>query len=252
VWQRTVRTPDGAIESQSTYQFDTAGAVGAPVSETITGTYAAWQGQSNTVLAFERRYRYDSLGRPLGSTTSIDGDDYTTAVQYDALGRATNVQDASNRWSRTEFNARGMAVAICESSAGDSTATCPNSGDTYLRTLATDVWGKPIREVRGNNAETMAVVREHRVDNGRLALLCVGDAACNLLREEYAWDANGNLHTQLKDGRYLETFEYDHLNRLLQGTATQGGNSVTTYAAAYDPLGNPCRKYIDGQMQPLV
>lgn len=252
-WRRTVRQPDGTIESRSTFAFDTAGAVGAPADEMIGGNYThtPGSGQGELAVSFERRYRYDGLGRPSGSTTTIDGTDYVTAVQYDALGRAAKVQDASGRWARTEFNARGMAAAVCESSASDAATLCPASAQTYQRTLSTDVWGKPVRERRGNSA-AMDIVRTHRSDNGRLATLCAGNTACHLVGEEYAWDANGNLLSQLKEGRYLEAFEYDRLNRLTRSTASVGGGSVLTYAADYDALGNACNKAVEGAVRTLV
>ena len=127
---------DGTIESRSTFAFDTAGALGAPADEMIGGNYTLVAGTppGELAVAFARRYRYDELGRPSGSTTTIDSVDYATAVQYDALGRAWKLQDATGRWTRTQFNARGMAVALCESSAAD---TAPGSGSCSGRSAST-------------------------------------------------------------------------------------------------------------------
>lgn len=55
----------------------------------------------------------------------------------------------------------------------------------------------------------------------------ISQTDCSLVNEMYAWDANGNLAAQSKEGRYAESFQYDALNRLTQGALTQV-NGVTT------------------------
>lgn len=250
VWRKTVKKPGGSIESQSTYVYDTL-KPGQPTSETITGSYVIGA-PSGDELSFQRSYSYDSLGRSLGSTTTIDSVSYTTAVQYDVLGRPWKGQDASGRWAKTEFNARGMAKAVCNSSAADAVATCPSSTDTYLATLETDAWGHVVKERRGNSA-AMDVVRDYNATTGRIANICAGNAvSCNLVDEGYGWDAAGNLSTQLKEDRYLETFTYDNLNRLREAKLSmEDGINVNkvTQSFVYDKLGNICSKTVATQTQ---
>lgn len=251
VWRSTAKkyngptAPQYTTESQSLFDFDTAPyGLGQLAAESITGTYTGWAGQAGTALGFTRSNSYDALGRPASSTTSIDGVSYPAAVQYDALGRPWKSQDASGRWAKTEFGSRGHAMAVCNSSATDVVTLCPNSIDTYLRTLGTDPWGHTLRERRGNSA-AMDVTRSYNAASGRIATLCGGNTACNLVNEAYAWDEAGNLSTHQKDIRYLEVFTYDSLNRLtLAKLAVQNGVTVNTVTQAfhYDALGNICRK----------
>jgi len=251
IWRKTVKRPGGAIESQSTFVYDiaTAGA-GQLYSETISGTYAGWA--PGDALSFERTYMYDPFQRPAGSFTIIDGVQYSTQNYYDAQGRLWKAKDASGRYSKTEFTARGFARATCSSTAADTSAICPNTADTYVATLEADAWGNAIKERRGNLA-AMDVTRAFNATTGRLERICAGDAAnCSLMEEEYGWDAAGNLSTQLKENRYLESFMYDGLNRLGEAKLLmEDGITVNkiTQAFEYDKLGNICRKTVGTQTQ---
>lgn len=250
VWRKTVKRADGAIESQSTTTFDTAPmGTGQVAYETISGAYTGWSGEGGTALNYGRSYSYDGLGRPLGSVTNIDGVSYPTALVYDELGRPWKAKDVSGRWVRTEYSPRGQAAALCNSAADDYATTCPNSIDTYLRTLQTDEWGHVTRERRGNSA-AMDVVREYWADTGRIAGICAGNqATCNLMDEGYAWDAAGNLSAHQKETRYLEAFTYDNINRLARASVLMFNglpDSTTTQWFEYDMLGNLCRRYEQG------
>jgi RHS repeat-associated protein len=246
IWRRTVKRADGSIESQSTTDFDTAAnGVGQIAAESITGLYTDWANLANMGLGFQRSQSYDTLGRPSGATTVIDGASFAGVVQYDALGRAWKVQDASGRWAKTEFNARGMSVATCNSSAADIVATCPADANTYVRSLEGDAWGHVTKERRGNSA-AMDVSRTYNAQSGRLFTLCAGNASCSLVNEGYAWDAAGNLNSHTKDGRYFEEFAYDSLNRLSSGTLLyEDGIAVNKVVQSfqYDALGNICYAY---------
>ncbi|MEG3791938.1 FG-GAP-like repeat-containing protein, partial [Lysobacter sp. CCNWLW3] len=110
VWRKTVRLADGSIESQSTYHYDTAAnGAGKLASETVTGAYAQWAGGvgGGPQLNFSRSYQYDVMGRVKRVETVIDGATYVAQTEYDELGRPWLSQDASGRWSKVEFNARG-------------------------------------------------------------------------------------------------------------------------------------------------
>ncbi|RNF85293.1 hypothetical protein EER27_05890 [Lysobacter psychrotolerans] len=245
-WRLTVRSAAGSVESTSTFEFDTAAnGVGQLAREEVAGTYTAWAGQAATALEFARSYQYDAFGRGLGTTTSIDGVTYVTAVRYDTYGRPWKGMDASGRWAKTAFNSRGQAVSVCESSATDTDTSCPSDDTTYLSTLETDAWGHVVRERRGNSG-AMEVTRSYRTDNGRVEAVCAGVSfSCNVLQEGYGWDVAGNLHTQQKDRHYLETFVYDNLNRVTGAKfAMQAGVpvNVTSLTHSYDALGNVCKR----------
>ena len=87
--------------------------------------------------------------------------------------------------------------------------------------------------------------RQYHTLSGRIAEICAGNAACNLMKEAYVWDAAGNLASHQKEGRYLEGFTYDSLNRVTEGRLTMA-NGVTVnqvmLSNAYDALGNVCSR----------
>lgn len=241
IWRTTTTTPNGQVETQSTIQFDDApGGLGKPSREAITGTYASWRGQADKALAHERHYAYDTMGRAAGANTLVAGHSYGSQVVYDALGRPQSARDATGRWAKTEYTARGFASAVCESSDLDTSPTCiaPVS-----RTRATDVFGNAVDEVRGANGQ-MQVVRNYDAIDGRLRSLCAG-ANCELVDEAYLWDANGNLDSQRKGQRYLEAFRYDALDRLTESRAQVEAGVQTNrliQSFAFDGLGNICAK----------
>ncbi|WP_213604305.1 hypothetical protein [Pseudoxanthomonas japonensis] len=116
-WRITAKLPGGAIESQTTTQYDNQGnASGQPVMETTTGQYAAWAGQAGTATQYDRQFHYDPMGRPAGMSVILEEGMFGTEVQYDTLGRPWKARDASGAWSKTEFGARG-ARATCASDA---------------------------------------------------------------------------------------------------------------------------------------
>lgn len=242
VWRKTAKLANGTIETQSTFEYD-AGAPGKVSREEIAGAYSAWTGEAGTEVAYAKQYNYDSMGRLTSALTNVDGQLFTTATEYDTLGRPWRVQDASGLWLKTQYGPRGPA-AICASEAGDTNPMCPAGADTFQRTLATDQWGNVVREGRADNA-AMEVRRQYHAQTGRISEICAGTAACNVVKEAYAWDAAGNLSTRQKEGRYLETFTYDNLNRLSEGRlAWVNGVPVNqvTLASVYDGLGNICSK----------
>lgn len=248
IWRTTAKDFNGLTESESIFTFDTAmmgsNYIGQLTRETITGTYVGWSGQPNTALSFDREHYFDAMGRPAGNTVQMDNQVFGASVQYDALGRAQRVMDASGQSVKTEYGPRGHALALCATDLmNDATWACAGA-DTYQRTLETDAWGNVARERRGNSA-ALEVARTVWADTGRVASICAGNSGCNLINEQYGWDAAGNLSSHLKEQRYLETFTYDELNRLATGTLVmRDGVTVnqSTVSIGYDALGNICSR----------
>ena len=248
VWRKTVKRADTTVESQATFVFDTApNGKGQPTSETITGTYTDWVGQSGLAHSYSRGYGYDTLGRGTTVSTTVNSVTYTQTTVLDPLGRAWKLQDASGGWQKNEYTARGFNAALCISDAVDSSSACASAA--WQRTLETDVWGNIVSEKRANNAQ-IPITRTFNPLNGRQTALCAGATSCNLVNELYAWDNAGNLSTQQKENRYLETFTYDALNRLTHGYLDMV-DGVTTHTlvhwAEYDKLGNICARMFQGQ-----
>jgi RHS repeat-associated protein len=255
VFEKRVFAPGGVVETTHRFTFDTAGnGRGQVASEVVEGTYAAWQGDSSLAHRYRRSYEYDALGRASGSTTTIDGVPYTTAVAYDALGRPWKVQDASGRWLKTHFSGRGYPQALCESSFFDTAPGCTEGApDTYLWTLQTDARGNVVHERRGGT-DALDLRRTFDQLTGRLESLRAGRNGV-IQHETYGWDDAGNLDFRDKAGQYREVFTYDPLNRLETASYTRVldlAMDVTSLELTYDALGNICSKTIAGTVQPYT
>lgn len=247
VWRKTVQKASGGFESQATFVFDTApNGKGQPTSESITGAYDNGLPGGQT-LNFSRGYGYDTLGRGTTVSTTVDGGvTYTYTTILDALGRAWKHQDASGGWQKNEYSTRGFNAALCISDAVETASTCPSAA--WQRTYETDAWGNVINEKRANSGQ-IPITRSYNPLNGRQTALCAGATSCNLVNELYAWDNAGNLSTQQKEGRYLETFYYDALNRLTNAYLTMVDGVTTntlTHWGQYDALGNVCARLFNG------
>lgn len=87
----------------------------------------------------------------------------------------------------------------------------------------------------------------------RLGLFCAG-ANCTLVDEAYGWDAAGDLHTQRKEGRYLEAFTYDPVDRLVESRLLmRDGTTVDQplQSFGFDGLGNVCRTMLGSSAMAL-
>ena len=105
------------------------------------------------------------------------------------------------------------------------------------------------KEIRSWSGQ-LPVMKTYSALTGRLERICADKpgtgGACDLVDERYAWDKAGNLHTRQKETRYVETFQYDVLNRLTHAYASAGGDAdQLTHWAQYDRLGNTCARLSD-------
>lgn len=237
---------------------------GVLTDETSRGRYDA-SGSSEVYL--DRIHHYDDLGRPVGSGTQVEpqGIRHRAAAHYDARGRIWKTMDASHRWMKTEYGARGFQLAQCESSALDAGTGCAsNHENTYIRVQMVDAWGKVTREQRGNNLDINSF---YTASSGRLIGRCMGDATCDVQIDNYDWDPLGNLLWRERRAstavgnqynvaypKYRETFAYDSLNRVISGqlglyTSASAQNAALTASSlvmAYDALGNVCQRSVNG------
>lgn len=169
------------------------------------------RGRSRFRFPFPCSFAYDALGRPLSTTTVIGGVSYASwAAQYDVWGRIRKTLDASGRWAKTEYNSRGFAVAVCESSSGDDALACALNHDKFQWLVETDARGQVVKERRANNAAMLEVVKTYGAGTGRIARICAGNSSCHLVDENYVWDAAGNLAYRTKESRYAEQFTRRH------------------------------------------
>ena len=244
IWRSSSKLPNGTVESQTLTVYDThPNGLGAKSRESVTGQYSAWSGVLGTELNYDRFFNYDAMGRPTATSIIVDEEMLGTEVAYDALGRPWKSRDASGAWVKQQYSSRGV-VAVCASDALDQDPTCASGADTYQRFLAADAWGNMSREQRGGSA-SMEVRRTVHEQTGRTTNICAGNASCSLVNEAYVWDAAGNLASHQKEGRYLEGFTYDALNRVTEGRLTMANGVAVNQvmlSTAYDGLGNICSK----------
>jgi len=208
----------------------------------------------NLAVPTERLHEHDGMGRVFRTNSKILGTSHLTQVNYDNLGRPWKQQDASGRWLKTEYTARGFAHKVCESESADATVTC--TGQIYLQTLETDARGNVVKEQRGGTT-AMTVTRSYDFQTGRLLDLSAGAPSGDstdhaIYHERYQWDAAGNLEWRDKAGQYKESFKYDDLHRLTKGfysrLLNQGelpeAQAPVSLELFYDKLGNICRRTI--------
>jgi RHS repeat-associated protein len=258
VWEGAVDyTPEpDRWERNTLYHYDQAAyGVGQVQSSATWGTQGHWNGTAGLETQQSNAAAYDDMGRVTNTTTQIDGVSYNSAVVYDGLGRGYKTQDPSGKWTKTEFNTRGHTVRICATDENDIAPGClPGHANTYLENMDSDARGNITWDRKGGVAE-MITNRIYDPVTGRLASICEGSNGCQIMGESYGWDAVGNLTAHDKGG-YLETFEYDGMNRLTHGRLMRVGatnydiyTSPFTVLNNYDYLGNICSKLIDGVVQ---
>lgn len=223
-------------------------------SNTENYAYVTWVGQSDKTQVWSRCNTYDSMGRPLGSATAIDGVTYSAAIVYDEFGRTARALDPSGKWLKTEYGGRGFALRICESSATDSASGCAAGvATTYLDNQESDPFGNIVQDIRGGSA-AMRSWKQYDAQTGRLNEICVGStsSACQIMHDRYVWDGVGNMvWRDRKD--YGEDFWYDsvdrfeisRVNRVGATTYGYGAGQVTDWTV-YDKIGNVCAHYMKG------
>ena len=135
---------------------------------------------------------------------------FPCSFAYDVLGRTVQQVDPDSGTTAFEYNARGFAVAVCESDAGDDAPACALNHDKFQWLLETDARGQVVKERRANNAAMLEVVKTYGAGTGRIARICAGNSSCHLVDENYVWDAAGNLAYRTKESRYAEQFTRRH------------------------------------------
>lgn len=246
---------NGADEPSTYFYYDEAAhGLGQLASVTTSGSYTAWAADPTLAVSHSASHSYDALGRRIGTATLINGVTYNQATGYDSLGRGYKSQDATGRWAKSEYNARGFVVRTCESDAQDVAPGCaPASANTYFELLATDARGNAVKDRRGGSA-AMTGTRAYDPLTGALTSICTGDDAshCQIVNERYTWDETGNLKSRNKSA-YAEEFVYDGLNRLsesrfsrLLDVAYPAAMGPLSGSQTYDALGNICSRWVQG------
>jgi len=254
IWEGVKNLPGetNPYESAITRTYDTADyGRGQLASTASTGTYYAYLGQTGMDVAHAVGHDYDTLGRRIATATVVDGTNYAEEVRYDALGRAWKQQDATGRWLKTEFTARGTMQRVCETELNDATPGCVwNSASTYYDRIKVNERGDVLMDRRGGQA-ALTGKRTYDPLTGAVLTICNGANAdgCQIVDDKYHWDDVGNLIDR-ENISFREHFQYDEMNRLQEAYYTKWNGAATAAATSvmltYDLLGNICSKYENG------
>lgn len=172
-----------------------------------------------------RSFKYDKLGRLVQTTHSLGGKTFTTAQNYDGIGRVYRAVDATGRAVRSLYNERGYLVQTQESVA--------NNPHVYSKIKEMDARGNITQIEQG---EGILTVREYDPVTGHLSGIRTNSGLIQDLSYEYNGIANlraridhANMDLQGNTRELVETFVYDDLNRLTQ---VQGAHPlILTYEA---------------------
>jgi len=186
-------------------------------------------------------YSYDSLGRAASKTRAIDGNNYQTQYQYNAINQLAVMIYPSGKRIRTNFDSRGRF------SGEDKVDTSGNVLASYLSGIIYNVAGQLTAMTSGTGA-----TESYTYSNDRLQLTrqTAVKESTTLMDLTYSYaaaaNASGTLTTAGNSGQLMsvtgtinsasrnQTFNYDDLGRLV--TASSWGASQRTYS--YDRWGN--------------
>jgi RHS repeat-associated protein len=203
-YRTLANSPSGTIADSDTFTYEATGRMLTAVS----GRY------SNTVTL-----AYDAAGRKSTESLTISGQTYTSATEYDAVGRVSKLiyPDASEV-TRTH-TARGQLATL----ASDAT------------TIDTRVYDNGGRMVSSSYNNGVSESRTYNDDNTLASIIYTGAAIGNL---SYTWDANKNKMSETIGGvmsGYGFTAGYDADDRLV---SWDRADSALDQSWNLSPVGN--------------
>ncbi len=204
---RTTQRIEGGLTS--TWSFDTAtNGVGKMAADSTS------DGAGHT-------FQYDGLGRPITTTTIVDGNSYAVTTSYDGISRPDLVTYPSGFAVKYVYTSLGYLSQIKNNATSASLWTA-NNADAELQIT---------QETSGNG---VAINRTFDANTGVIQTIQAGtaNAVANL---SFGFNAVGSLtsRSDLTQG-VTETFTYDNMSRLTNYSIA--GGSVKT--VSYDALGN--------------
>lgn len=245
--RKTQRVDDdgGANESISTWDYDTETTYSAGQNNHSIGKPVRVTGGEGD----EKSMQYDAVGRPSVTNTWIDdntdgiqdvGEVYTTSRTYDSKGRVDTIT-----YPESAHYAFGFAVVHNYTADGYlKTVRNLDTNDLYWRAEARNAAGQLTQFELGNGVTT---AKGYDAQTGRIDSI-YSDSALGTVVQDYSYqfDTLGNLTRRTKntytggtlDRTYIEDFQYDSLNRLIQTDYDDGVNPVETNTYAYDAIGN--------------
>ncbi|WP_158658031.1 RHS repeat-associated core domain-containing protein [Agarilytica rhodophyticola] len=191
-------------------------------------------GESRSNAAFSKSYRYDSLSRLDQVTTTIDGEAFVTATQYDGyFGRVKGMQYPTGLTVAYGYNDRGYQTTVSNAA----------TNYVYRETSNTDAYGQWQQAQLGMG--TASVTRHYYGETGQFQDFEVRNATGLLHEQDYeTYDSFGNLTRtsvnvpSLSPARAQEDYVYDNLHRLDRYTRSEGATVAYAVDYEYDAVGN--------------
>ena len=179
-------------------------------------------------------YAYDDRGQLVSDTVKIDNEVYRTHYDYDEAGRVVTMTYPSGEEVVSAYNMMGSP----ESLIGDT---------TYVHDAAYNALGQMTELDFGadSGAKTLFDYYSASAGNNRLQQIEVYTTSSPVALDlAYTYDDVGNVKT-ITDGTLgdqIQTFTYDHLDRLTQAIASGGTISTYSRSYVYNEIGNMTSK----------
>ena len=211
--------PSGSGMTNIIYSYDS----------TANGNYGKGLQTGMTDASGNTSEVYDTRGRLIQETKTVNSVNYPTSYTYDGLDRVATITYPTGETVTNTYNAGGMPSTVSSSAVGNLvTGTIYNQlGDISEIDLNSGVKTTYGYYGTGGTNDTTGGYY------GQLWQIKSATQSTTLQNIQYSWDADGNL-TQQQNlvSSQTENFTYDYLDRL----TTASGAYSQTYA--YDALGN--------------
>jgi len=235
---------------------DQVGDVDVARTDWVYGALGSGRGRlvrvSGPELGFRETHVYNDLGLLSRTTTTIDGESYSTDWSYDNQRRLdTATYPASLNGNRPTFqyayNANGYLASVHDTSGGlDRPIYTVAAGRDALARVTEATFGFGAGAYPEQNAFDAASL---------LPTFTTAGVDGMYQRRRYDWDSLGNMvFRQALDlpGTPSEWIVYDDLNRLTRTTTTDSSGEQTIVTATYDPTGNILSKSDVGEQYDYV
>ena len=233
--ERVDRLRDGAIEQSSEWVYDRAvNGIGQLASvRMVDGT--------DNEKTFDS-YRYDTLGRLVSSTRTLEGSySYTSTQTYNSIGQLYQQFDGSNNQRDNGYRGvqygydAGVQVVVEDVRRTDS----GQPFRVYDQILDVDARGNVVSSQHG----MVFTTRIYDPATGRLTKVKSNKGSTfgsELQNLSYDWDTLGNLssrHDQSGTKNLYERYDYDALNRLKVSNSNVNGQHYQQ-SVSYNAQGN--------------
>ncbi|MFE9139395.1 SpvB/TcaC N-terminal domain-containing protein [Streptomyces sp. NPDC007355] len=234
---------DANKNTTSTFVFDTA--------SNGKGQLATASNDDDKVTT---AFRYDSLGRQLGTDLTVDGSVYSSDTTYDTLGRpstATYPQTGAGRLQLTNtYNTYGYLTDI-----KDTTAGAPGTPLWHASARNADL---ALTSAEIGPSGAIVQTNTYHPTTGRLENQSVTGTSGKLQNITYGYYDDGNLRTRTQNdpttgkADRVESYTYDNFNRLASWSLNNNTTTPRTSTYDYDTLGNLLKVTNTGDNLPAV